>query len=71
MGGAKRAWMEEQERGWSDPETFVCDRCVRDPYLADLVKRNPQARECDYCNRRGRGVIAAPAADILLSLIHI
>lgn len=34
MGGAKRGWMETQERGWSAPETFVCDQCVREPYLA-------------------------------------
>lgn len=65
MGRAKHAWMEEQERGWADPETFVCHRCVRDPYLADLVKRNPQMRRCDYCDRRSREPFAAPAADIL------
>lgn len=68
MGRAKHAWMEEQERGWADPETFVCQHCVRDPYLADLVRRNPQSRRCDYCERRARGAFAAPAADILAAI---
>ncbi len=65
MGRAKDAWMEEQERGWADPGTFVCDRCIHDPYLADLVRQNAQQRHCDYCGRRARLANASPAADII------
>lgn len=65
MGRAKDAWIEEQERGWADPGTFVCDRCIHDAYLAGIVQANAQQRRCDYCGRRGRQAIAAPAADVI------
>ena len=51
MGGAKRQWMEEQERGWSDPDTSVCDECVTEVYLAALVRDGASEHTCDYCGR--------------------
>ena len=57
--------MEEQARGWSDPGTFVCDQCVHDPYLAELVRDQAVERRCDYCDRRARKAIAAPASAVL------
>jgi RES domain-containing protein len=51
MGGAKRQWMEEQERGWSDPDTSVCDECVTEVYLAALVRASATESTCDYCGR--------------------
>lgn len=65
MGGAKRLWMEEQERGWSDPETFVCDRCVTEEYLATLVRDNASERSCSYCGRRSRMRIACPTSVVI------
>ena len=68
MGRAKDAWMEEQERGWSDPGTFVCDHCIHDSYLINLVRQNAQQRQCDYCGRRARLAIAAPAAEVIKAI---
>jgi len=65
MGQAKDAWMEEQARGWSDPGGFVCDQCVNDTYLVDLIRAEATERRCDYCGRRARKAIAAPTTVIL------
>lgn len=68
MGRAKDMWIEEQERGWADPGTFVCDRCVSDPYLADLVRKSAQQRHCEYCGRRARSKNATPAANVIAAI---
>lgn len=63
MGLVKTAWMEDQARGWSDPETYVCDACMREPYLSQLIRDHAESEECNYCDRSG-GVVA-PAAVVI------
>ena len=65
MGLVKQAWLEDQERGWSAPDTWVCDRCVEDSFLKQLIRDNADERACSYCARRGRKAIAAPAEVVL------
>lgn len=65
MGQAKRAWMEEEERGWSAPDGHVCRKCVDDDYLKRVIARHQSSRTCDYCGRTGRRNIAAPVETLM------
>lgn len=66
MGLVKQQWMEEQERGWSSCEDkFVCDKCVRDEFLQNLVKSEALAESCDFCDRQADEPIAAPADTVM------
>lgn len=59
MGRAKHEWIEAEERGWSAPEGFVCEDCVDDPYLKQVIARNLASRKCNFCGQGSRGYIAA------------
>jgi RES domain-containing protein len=65
MGFAKAQFMEEQERGWSSPDTNVCERCVEDSFLKHVIRDAAVAHECDYCGKRSKKAIAAPIDEIL------
>lgn len=52
MGLVKQAWIEEQERGWSAPDTHVCHACVNDAHLKQLVREAASVGTCSYCGRR-------------------
>jgi RES domain-containing protein len=65
MGQAKHEWMRADERGFTAPDTQVCDRCVEDPFLKDLVRNNAGARRCDYCHWTSRKAIAADAETVI------
>ena len=66
MGRAKEQLMEEQERGWSSCDgKFVCEECVGDEFLQDLVTSAVAAEECDFCDRREAELIAAPADSVM------
>src|SRR5689334_15739109 len=58
MGGAKRAMMEAEDRGWSADEKFVCARCVEDDHLKEIVKSKANHNSCDYCGRRAKASAA-------------
>ncbi len=63
MGIAKSIWLQDQQQGWSDPDTWVCRHCIGDdPYLRNLVRKAFVAnRACTYCNssRRRAGPISS------------
>ena len=66
MGRAKEQWMEEQERGWSScDDKFVCDECVHDEFLQDIVRSHLESDTCDFCGRTEGEPIAAPADSVL------
>lgn len=65
MGRVKDDWMEAQERGWSDPEKFVCEQCVKDDFLKSEIRANVTSNNCDYCNQQSNGLIAAPTLAVI------
>lgn len=54
MSIAQRHWEEIEGRGWSDPQTNVCQRCIADTYLRRLIKGHLTGTVCTYCNRKSR-----------------
>ncbi len=60
MGRVKEAMLEAEARGWDAPDRFVCDRCVEDKYLGQLIADHAVQKRCSYCGRRARKEIAAP-----------
>lgn len=70
MGIVKSQWLEQEERGWTDPETWVCQRCVGDDsHLRHLVRKNlGGATCCSYCDCKARK--AAPVSSIMGSVLH-
>ena len=73
MGRAKDEWMEAQERGWSAPDTYVCDDCVEDPFLKESIRSMASVGNCDYCRRYASHAIAAEAAgvvEIIYNAVH-
>lgn len=68
MGIEKNALIEADDRGWREPEGYVCPDCVEDEYLKDVIRDNACRRECDYCNRRTRKHSTVPVADIMESI---
>lgn len=65
MGRAKDQWLEEQERGWSGNDTYVCDECVEDVYLKTVIQQNATCDTCDYCGRHSDEDIAAPFDNLM------
>lgn len=60
MGREKARMMEADERGWYAPDGYVCDDCVEDDFLKEIIRENASQRVCDYCGRRTRAHTAAP-----------
>lgn len=62
MGYVKEMMIRADEIGWmpEHPDKSVCARCIEDDALAEVVARNAESKQCDYCGRRGRKAIAAP-----------
>lgn len=53
MGGAKRMWEEEMERGYSEvEEAYVCAGCFGDRGLKAFINQSSELGKCSYCNRR-------------------
>jgi RES domain-containing protein len=69
MGLAKAELIEVQERGWLAPDTHVCDDCVEDSYLKDLVREMASAYACDYCGRHAAQAIAVEA-DVVVQAVY-
>ena len=57
--------MEADERGWYEPEGYVCPDCVEDEFLKEIIRDNACQRECDYCGRRTRSHSAAPVLELM------
>lgn len=69
MGIVKSQWLEQEERGWSDPETWVCRSCIgEDPHLRHLVRRSLLGVACSYCASKTRR--AAPLASVMAAIVH-
>jgi hypothetical protein len=58
MGRAKQAWIEEDERGWSNVDKHVCADCVDHPHLGCLINAAVCHNFCDYCHA------SKPAAEV-------
>lgn len=65
MGREKNAMIEAEDRGWTEPEGYVCPDCVEDEYLKDVIRDYACHHECDYCGRRTRKHSAAPVAELM------
>ena len=65
MGREKSRMIEAEERGWHEPEGYVCDGCVEDVFLKEIIRDNACQRECDYCGRRTRSHSAAPVLELM------
>ncbi|GAB4088745.1 RES domain-containing protein [Hydrogenophaga soli] len=59
MGFAKRQWEEVQDRGWTTPDGFVCEECVDDDHLKELVRANLEATACSCCGKKRHKPLAA------------
>ena len=70
MGFAKRLWEEEQARGWSSlpEEKYVCDLCVDDYALIEVIQENVISHDCSYCGRSSTEPIAAPIDDLFTAI---
>lgn len=67
MGIVKSMWLQDQQQGWSDPETWVCRHCIGDDaYLRNLIRKSfTPNKTCTYCSslrRRAAPLSAAMAA---------
>lgn len=65
MGRAKQEWLETQERGWTEPEGYVCTQCVEDEFLKEVIRYHACQRKCDYCGNRTRAFSAAPVSALM------
>ncbi len=66
MGMAKRLWEEEQGRGYSLSDKFVCVRCFDDYAIKEFIKTVVSAKQCSFCGLRNqRKNIAAPGNAVL------
>lgn len=65
MGLAKNQMIEDEERGWHDPEGHVCSQCVQDEFLKDEIRKNATRKQCDYCGHRTPEESAAPVSELM------
>ena len=65
MGREKSRMLEADQRGWYEPDGYVCADCVEDEFLKEVVREYACYRECDYCGRRTRSHSAAPVVKLM------
>lgn len=71
MGGAKGAWSEDQEEGFTSiAESYVCSTCFDDYAIQEFIEQAAESLKCDYCGSESEGEepIAAPL-DAVVELI--
>ena len=69
MGRVKTDWISDEERGWSDPRTSVCQACVgKDRFLRSVIRNNISQKICSYCKSKRRK--AAPTSSIMDSVLR-
>jgi hypothetical protein len=49
----------------SDSRIYVCERCIEDPDLQEVVREHLISEKCDYCGRREATPIACEFSDVL------
>lgn len=69
MGRAKAEWEERQGRGWSAVDKYVCERCVEDEFLKQVIRSGVTSKKCDYCGRRSRRTISSPVT-LLMPVVY-
>lgn len=65
MGRAKEQMMEDDERGWHEPDGHVCADCVEDVFLKGIIREHADQRQCDYCGQSTKENSAAPVAVLM------
>jgi len=66
MGYEKDRMIQEEEQGWCFREGNVCDRCISDPYLRDMVRTRASELDCSFCGRSSRKTpISIPFNDVM------
>lgn len=60
MGRAKQEMIEAEERGWYEPDGYVCPDCVEDEFLKSIISGNACHQKCDYCGEESVNDFAAP-----------
>ncbi|MAL16849.1 MAG: hypothetical protein CL670_07325 [Balneola sp.] len=68
MGFVKQNWIESMERGWNEPDTFVCESCIEDEFLSKVVGEKATSEYCSYCDNRIEGAMVAALADVMPSI---
>ena len=51
-------------------DTFVCENCVEDVALANIVKKNITKENCSYCDSDGEEPILGAPFDIIMNRIY-
>lgn len=71
MGLTKR-WLEEQEeRGWfSVADRWVCQDCINEPALQDLVAASATSCECSYCGQNSLRPFAAELDTVVEAIVR-
>lgn len=69
MGGAKRQWEEEQERGWRSIDKEICVDCVHEPALKRVAEANADDGACAYCGRASSEDLAVCDSDAVMEAI--
>ncbi len=66
MGYEKDRMIQEDEQGWRFRDGNVCDRCISDPYLRDMVRSQASELDCIFCGRQsGKKPISIPFNDLM------
>lgn len=65
MGRAKEQMLEDQGRGWHEPDGYVCPDCVEDEYLKSIITNNACHNVCDYCGKASDADFAAPVEALM------
>lgn len=67
---AKSEWIEAEERGWTEIDKNVCERCVEDEFLRNQIRSALSVKKCDYCGCKSRKPIAAPVQVVLDPIVR-
>jgi RES domain-containing protein len=70
MGREKDAMIEADDRGWTEPEGYVCPDCVEDEYLKGIIRDYACGCECDYCGHVTSEHSASPVAEIMEPIVN-
>lgn len=66
MGFVKRMLEEEEMRGFSSKDTYVCYECIGDYALKKYITDNGARKKCDYC---GKNRISVPIDDLMKQIM--
>lgn len=71
MGGAKNAWMEEQERGYSSIDGDVCFECLGTGTIRNCIdQRQVEDGTCDYCSLEARVFPVSHLTEVIVERIR-